>query len=53
MKYIKIFQNSRTLSVSAVNNYSEDQLLHTFLDNFRQGEKYPAQVAIHQSELRR
>ena len=35
------------------NNYSEDQLMHTFLDNFHQSEKYSSQIAIHQVELRR
>ena len=32
-------------------SYSEDQLMHTFLDNFQQGGKYSAQIAIHQAEL--
>ena len=41
------------LSVSVGNSYSEDQLMHTFLDNFRQGGKYPAQIDSHQAELRR
>ena len=27
--------------------------MHTFLDNFRQGGKYSAQIASHQAELRR
>ena len=27
--------------------------MHKFLDNFQQGEKYSAQIAIHQAELRR
>ena len=27
--------------------------MHTFLDNFHQGGKYFAQIAIHQAELRR
>ena len=35
--FIKIFQNSKTLSVSVENSYSEDQLMHIFLDNFHQG----------------
>ena len=26
--------------------------MHTFLDNFHQGEKYSAQIASHQSELK-
>ena len=53
INYIKIFKNAHTLSVSLGNSYSEDQLMHTFLDNFQQGGKYPAQIASHQEELRR
>ena len=37
MNYIKIFQNAQALSVSVGNTYSEDQLMHKFLDNFNQG----------------
>ena len=37
INYINIFQNAHSLSVSVGNNYSEDQLMHTFLDNFQQG----------------
>ena len=53
MNYIRIFQNAQYLSVSVGIYYSEDQLMHTFLDNFHQGGKYSAQIAIHQAELRR
>ena len=53
MNYIKKFQNAQALSVSVGNNYSEDQLMNTFLDNFHQGGKYSAQIAIHQVELNR
>ena len=53
INYIKIFQNAQVLSVSVGDNYLEDQLMHTFLDNFHQGGKYSAQIAIHQAELRR
>ena len=53
INYIKIFQNAHVLSVSVGNIYSEDQLMHTFLDNFHQGGKYSAQINIHQAELRR
>ena len=35
------------------NSYSEDQVMHTFLDNFEDGGKYSAQIASHQAELRR
>ena len=53
INYIKIFQNAHALSVLLGNSYSEDQLMHTFLDNFEQGGKYSAQIASHQAELRR
>ena len=53
INYIKIFQNAQALSVSVGNNYSEDQIMHIFLDNFQQSGKYSAQLAIHQVELRR
>ena len=42
INYVKRFQNAQALSVSVVNSYSEDQLLHIFLDNFHQGGKYSA-----------
>ena len=35
------------------NSYSEDKLMHIFLDNFHQGGKYITQIESHQSELRR
>ena len=53
INYIKRFQSAHDLSVSVGNSYSEDQLMHIFLDNFRQGRKYSAQIASHQAELRR
>ena len=53
INYIKIFQNVHALSISVGNSYSEDQLMHTFLDNFPQGGKYSAQINSHQAELRR
>ena len=49
MNYIKILQNAQSLSVSVGNYYSKDQLIHTFMDNFHQGEKYSAQIASHQA----
>ena len=52
-QYIKRFQNAQALSVSVGNSYSEDQIMHTFLDNFQQSGKYSAQLASHQAELRR
>ena len=51
INYIKSFQNAHALSVSVGHIYSEDQLMHTFLDNFHQGGKYSAQIASHQAEL--
>ena len=53
INYIKRFQNAQALSVSVGNSYSEDQIMHTFLDNFHQSGKYSAQLASHQAELRR
>ena len=53
MSYIKIFQNAQDLSVSVGNSYSENQLMHTFLDNFHQGGRYSTQIASHQAELSR
>ena len=53
INYIKRFQNANALSVSVGNRYSEDQIMHTFLDKFQQGGKYSAQMASHQAELRR
>ena len=53
MNYIKRFQNAQALSVSVGNIYSKYQLMHTFLDNFQQGGKHAAQIAIHQAELNR
>ena len=53
INYIKRFQNSHALSVSVGNSYSEDQRMHTYLDNFHQCGKYSGNIAIHQAELRR
>ena len=53
INYIKRFQNAHALSVSVGNSYSEDQLMHTFLDNFHLGGKYSAQIASHQADLSR
>ena len=52
INYIKRFQNAQALSFSVGNSYSEDQIMHTFLDNFHQSGKYSAQLASHQAELR-
>ena len=53
INYINIFKNVQALSVSVENFYSEDQLMHTFLDNFHQGGKCSSQIARHHTELRR
>ena len=50
MNYIKRLQNEHSLSTSVGNSYSEDQLMHTFMDNFHQGVKYSAQIPSHQAE---
>ena len=52
MNYIKRFQNAHALSIYVGNYYSEDQLMHTFMDNFHQGGKYSTQIAIHRAYLR-
>ena len=39
INYIKKFENAHASSVLVGNSYSEDQLMHTFLDNFQQGGK--------------
>ena len=50
INYIKRFHNAHSLSVSVGNSYYEDQIMHTFLDNFHQSGKYSAQLANHQAE---
>ena len=52
-KFIHRFQNAQAFSVSAGENYYEDQLMHILLYNFHQGGKYSAQIASHHAELRR
>ena len=39
MNYIKRYQNAHALSISVGNSYSEDQLMHAFMDKFHQGGK--------------
>ena len=51
INYIKRFHNSHDLSVSVGNSYSEDQLMHTFPDNFHKGRKYPVQIPTHHVDL--
>ena len=53
INFIKIFQNTQALPVSVGNSYAEEQIMHTFLDNFHQSGKYSAQLASLQAELRR
>ena len=50
MNYIKILQNIQALSVPVGNINSENQFMHNFLDNFHQGVKYTAKIAINQAE---
>ena len=42
INYINRFQNAQAFSVSLGTIYSEDQLMHTFMDNFHQSGKYSA-----------
>ena len=49
INYIKRFQNAQALSVLVGNSYSEDQIMHIFLDNFHQSGKYSAQLSSHQA----
>ena len=37
INYIKIFQNAEALSLYVGNYYSEDQMMHIFMDNFHLG----------------
>ena len=53
INYIKRFHHAHALSVSVGNSYSEDQLMHTFLNNFRQVGKYCSQISSHQAKFRR
>ena len=53
MNYIKRFQHEQNLSFSLGNIYSEDKLIHIFMDDFFQGGKYSAQIASYQAELSR
>ena len=53
MDYIKIFQNAEDLSVYVESSDSDNQMMHTFLDNFHQGGKYSAKIASHQAKSRR
>ena len=46
---IKVFQNAKTLTIPVGNSYSEDQLMHNFLDNFQQGGNYSAHISCHQA----
>ena len=52
INYNKSYKNAHALSVSVRNSYSEDQLMHIFLDNFHQGSKQSDQIASPQAELR-
>ena len=39
INYIKIFLDDKDSVISVGNSYSEDQLMHTFLDNLNKGGK--------------
>ena len=52
MNYINRFQNLWALSISVRNIYYEYQLMHIFLDNFRQGGKYTAKIESYQGYLK-
>ena len=39
INYIKIFENAKALSISVGNSYTEDQPMHTFLNNLKKGVK--------------
>ena len=46
--YMKRFHAAKSLATSVDNLYTEQQLMHLFLDNFHNpGNKYSAQVAQH------
>ena len=46
--YMKRFHAAKSLATSVNNLYTEEQLMHLFLDNFHNpGSKYSAQVAQH------
>ena len=51
LSYIKIFQNAKALSISVGNIYTENQLMHTFLDNYQKFGKYSTQIVSHQEKL--
>ena len=40
MNNIKRFQDDKVLEIPLENNYSEDHIMHTFLDSFNQGSRY-------------
>ena len=39
INYIKRFKNAKALAISVGNSYTEDQPMHTFLDNLKKGVK--------------
>ena len=53
INYIKIFQNSKALAISVGNSYSEDELMHNFLDSFQKYGKQFSWIEIHQAVLSR
>ena len=54
INYTNKVQNAQVLSLSVGNSYSEDQLMHVFLDNFHQGINIMhKQIATRQSQEER
>ena len=53
INYIKIFYDSKALTNSVGNNYTEDHLMRNFLDNFQKGVNHYTQIASQQAEFSR
>ena len=51
MNFINRFQNAQDLSVSLGNRFTEDHLMHIFLDKFYLGGRYTPHIASHQADL--
>ena len=45
--YINRYQNTKAFSISVVNSYSEDQLMHKCLETLQRGGRYYSQIDIH------
>ena len=53
INYIKIFQYSKALEILVESSYSDYQVMHSFLEKFKQGRGNSAQISKHQAELKR